>query len=337
MSALVVINTGHHVTTQDLGRTNAAHYGLTQGGAADWHAHCWGQKLLGNPMIATSLEIVLGRVKFRANQDLTLVLTGADCLAERHSPQRIVADHVQSWRPFSLKKGQELHLKVPRSGCRSYLSVSGGFVIEPFLGSTSTVERDGVGGLNPGQPLACGDSLAINLCLQENPCLSENLGSSENLTDLQHHAEPLIPRSAIPSYVGVRTLHLLPCFQFQQIDKTLRAALLDQVYTVSAQSNRMGIRLESSNSKTTHLTQALPSLISEGIISGSVQIPPDGNPIIMLSDHQTLGGYQKLGVVAFRDLPKAAQLRPGEKLRFKLSTLPLERLKQQAFYRYFEL
>jgi biotin-dependent carboxylase-like uncharacterized protein len=325
------MNTRHHVTTQDLGRTNASHYGLTQGGAADWHAHCWGQKLLGNPMNATSLEIVLGRVKFRANQDLTLVLTGADCLAERHSPQHIVADLIQSWRPFSLKKGQELHLKVPRSGCRSYLSALGGFAIEPFLGSTSTVERDGVGGLNPGQPLACGDSLAINLCLSEKTCLSENL------TDLQHHAEPLIPRSALPSYVGVRTLHLLPCFQFQNFDNALRDALLDQVYTVSAQSNRMGVRLESSNSKSIHLAQAQPSLISEGIISGSVQIPPDGNPIIMLSDHQTLGGYQKLGVVAFRDLSKAAQLRPGEKLRFKLSTLPLERLKQQAFYRYFEL
>ncbi|MGF1774165.1 biotin-dependent carboxyltransferase family protein [Vibrio wakamikoensis] len=325
MSALVVINAGHHVTTQDLGRPNASHYGLTQGGAADWHAHCWGQKLLGNPMTATSLEIVLGRIKFRANQDLTLVLTGADCLAEVHSPQRIVAKHVQSWRPFGLKKGQELHLKVPRSGCRSYLSVSGGFAIEPFLGSSSTVERDGVGGLNSGQPLACGDSLAVN----------SNLPG--HLNDLQHKNPQPIPRSAIPSYAGVRTLHLLPCFQFQHFDKALRELLLSQIYTVSAQSNRMGIRLKSSDSETARLTQTLPSLISEGILSGSVQIPPDGNPIIMLSDHQTLGGYQKLGVIAFRDLAKAAQLRPGEKLRFKLSTLPLERLKQQAFYRYFDL
>jgi biotin-dependent carboxylase-like uncharacterized protein len=325
MSALVVINAGHHVTTQDLGRPNVSHYGLAQGGAADWHAHCWGQKLLGNPIMATSLEIVLGRIKFRANQDLTLVLTGADCLAEVHSPQRIVAEHVQSWRPFRLKKGQELHLKVPRSGCRSYLSVSGGFAIEPFLGSSSTVERDGVGGLNPGQPLACGDSLAVNSSL------------SGNLSDLQHQDLQPIPRSAIPSYAGVRTLHLLPCFQFQQFDKALRELLLSQIYTVSAQSNRMGIRLKSSDSDTARLTQALPSLISEGILSGSVQIPPDGNPIIMLSDHQTLGGYQKLGVVAFRDLAKVAQLRPGEKLHFKLSTLPLERLKQQAFYRYFDL
>ncbi|WP_112480470.1 biotin-dependent carboxyltransferase family protein [Vibrio variabilis] len=322
MSALVVINAGHHVTTQDLGRPNASHYGLTQGGAADWHAHCWGQKLLGNPMTATSLEIVLGRVKFRANQDLTLVLTGADCLAEVHSPQHIVAKQVQSWRPFSLKKGQELHLKVPRSGCRSYLSVSGGFAIEPFLGSTSTVERDGVGGLNPGQPLACGDSLVVN------PNLSGDLSNLKPQT---------IPRSAIPNYDGFRTVHLLPCFQFQQFDSALRERLLNQIYTVSAQSNRMGIRLKSSDSETARLTQTLPSLISEGILSGSVQIPPDGNPIIMLSDHQTLGGYQKLGVVAFRDLAKAAQLRPGEQLRFKLSTLPLERLKQQAFYRYFDL
>ncbi len=182
-----------------------------------------------------------------------------------------------------------------------------------------------MGGLNPGQPLACGDSLAINSHLPG------------DLSDLQPQNPQPIPRSAIPSYDGLRTLHLLPCFQFQQFDTALREVLLSQIYTVSAQSNRMGIRLKSSDSETARLTQALPSLISEGILSGSVQIPPDGNPIIMLSDHQTLGGYQKLGVVAFRDLAKAAQLRPGERLRFKLSTLPLERLKQQAFYRYFDL
>lgn len=321
MSALVVINNGHHVTTQDLGRRNASRYGLTQGGAADWHAHCWGQKLLGNPMTATSLEILLGRVKFRAQRDLVLALTGADCHAEIHA--RFAADPIENWRVFSLKEGQELHLKAPRSGCRTYLSVVGGFDVEPFLGSSSTVERDGVGGINPGQPLACGDKLNINR--------SERLHQS---VEANHHP---MPRCAIPRYAGERTLHLLPCFQFEQFEPLLRNKLLEQSYTVSANSNRMGIRLESSDSSIANHCQHLPSLISEGIVTGSVQVPPDGNPILMLCDHQTLGGYQKLGVIAFRDLSIAAQLRPGEKLRFKLSPAPLERLKQQAFYRHFSL
>lgn len=138
----------------------------------------------------------------------------------------------------------------------------------------------------------------------------------------------------MPNYEGLRTLRIIPGFQYHQLDRRLLQRVLQQPYSVSPNSNRMGVRLQvslESEPVNTH------SLISEGIVSGAVQLPPDGNPIIMLSDHQTLGGYPKLGVVAFRDLSVAAQLRPGDAVRLRLTSLPLERLKQRAFYRYFNL
>lgn len=314
MGRLVVINDNHHITTQDLGRFGASKYGLTQGGAADLHAHCWGQKLLGNTMSSTSLEILLGRAKFRAEGDMTLVLTGADCNAEiltgSTDSRRVV-----NWHPFGLKDGQELHLSIPRTGCRTYISTSGGFDVATFMGSTSTVERDGVGGIKAGLPLATGDSLkSVD---------SDSSIPSDNM-----------PRTAMPSYEGLRTLRIIPSFQYHQLNRCLLQRVLQQSYSVSPNSNRMGVRLQASLESEPVNTH---SLISEGIVCGAVQLPPDGNPIVMLSDHQTLGGYPKLGVVAFRDLSVAAQLRPGDAVRLRLTNLPLERLKQRAFYRYFNL
>ncbi|MBY6197605.1 biotin-dependent carboxyltransferase family protein [Vibrio hangzhouensis] len=314
MSELVIVNQNHHVTFQDIGRYHCARYGLSQGGAADLLAHCWGQKLLGNSVHATSLEILLGRVKLRAIGDLVLVLTGADCNAGNAT----TGNHIAPWQPFSLNNGEELHLGIPKSGLRSYLSVAGGFNVIPFMGSTSTVERNHIGGPHQGLALQLGDRLAV--------------GPEPN------NSLAVMPTSAIPIYAHHQELRLIPAFQYSKLPQHLIDKVLATTYRVTPNSNRMGVRLESlEHDERPDEVQPLGSLISEGIVCGAVQLPPDGDPIIMLQDRQTLGGYNKLGTIAFRDLPTLGQMRPGDTLRFVLTDLEIERVKQRAFYHYFGL
>lgn len=313
MPNLVVLNQGHHATIQDLGRHHCAQFGLSPGGVSDLHAHCWGQKLLGNPSTNASIEILLGRIKLRAIGDVDAVLTGADCRAI-NATRSIV---LPQWQPFRLRDGEELHLSTPRQGLRTYLSVQGEFQIPPFLHSVATVERNQVGGLGEGKPLAIGDIL--------------------NIADRAHTTPVKMPNSVIPRYTSSYRLRLIPTFQHHQLPSQTINEILTSQYRISANSNRMGIRLENENGSTRTSLPAVGSMISEGIVCGAVQLPPDGMPIILLQDRQTLGGYKKLGTVAFRDLARLAQLRPGDHIEFHLTNLEVERHKQRAFYQYFKL
>ncbi|USE01235.1 biotin-dependent carboxyltransferase [Vibrio sp. SCSIO 43133] len=313
MPKLVVLNQGHHATIQDLGRHHCGQFGLSPGGVSDLHAHCWGQKLLGNPPTNASIEILLGRIKLRAVGDIDAVLTGADCRAINAT--RGIA--LPQWQAFRLHDGEELHLSTPRQGLRTYFSVKGNFQIPSFLHSVATVERNQIGGLGEGKPLAMGDILTI--------------------TDKAHTNPIKMPNSAIPRYASSYRLRLIPTFQYHQLSSQVTNEILTSQYRISANSNRMGIRLENENGSTSTALPAVGSMISEGIVCGAVQLPPDGMPIILLQDRQTLGGYKKLGTVAFRDLARLAQLRPGDHIKFHLTNLEVERHKQRAFYQYFEL
>ncbi|CAH0525120.1 biotin-dependent carboxyltransferase family protein [Vibrio hippocampi] len=316
--SLVIVSAGHHLTLQDLGRYRVSRFGLSQGGAADLHAHCWGQKLLGNPCHTASIEIVLGKAQFRASADMTIVMTGADCDARIGSSNRAIPN----WQPFHLKQGEELLLGLPRNGLRSYLSVKGGFNVPLTLGSASAIERNQVGGLANGLPLAAGDQLAL-------------AAETDSLID----TSIVMPQSAIPDYPRQQTLHLIPSYQYSSFSNATLQHLLSQTYRISPDSNRMGVRLEPNQASCFQVIDNHydANIISEGIVTGSVQVPDSGLPIIMLQDRQTLGGYKKLGTIAFRDLAKLAQMRPGDSCNFKLTALELERLKQQAFYRYFDI
>ncbi len=318
MHGLVVLSPGMQATIQDLGRFGAAQWGLSQGGAADLHAHCWGHWLLDQPSSNPSLEIVLGNARFQALDTLHLAITGADCKATLNGVPLL------NWRSFTLHSGDILEFGRPRSGLRSYLCIKGGLNINACLGSCSTVIRNQLGGLNQGQPLKKGDILTPHPHRA-----AHHLASSK-----------VIPRHYIPTYASSQTLALLPGYQHSLFSSGEWQQFLTCEFHVSSNSDKMGIRLEyPSNMDDRHkpFKKALPGIISEGICCGAVQIPPDGAPIIMMQDRQTLGGYAKCGSIAFRELSKVAQLRPGDAVRFSLTNLTVERARQRAFYQFFKL
>ncbi|MFA0440681.1 hypothetical protein BCU70_14180 [Vibrio sp. 10N.286.49.C2] len=339
MPALVIINPGHLCLVQDLGRFNVGQFGLSQGGACDLHAHCWGQKALGNPITNSSIEILFGHAQFQATDTITMILTGADCQAVT-TPS---LQPISSWQPFTLNKGECLTLKRPKSGLRTYLSIQGAFDIPSHLGSVSTVMRNQVGGINNGEPLKKGDILAIK---QDTLPIAPTSDSPRPRSPM---AGSQIPRSQISTYPALQKIKLIPSYQHTTFSDAFRRDFFQRTFTVSPQTDRMGIRLtidqtSSPSSRATspqlsqpRLTPQDISMISEGIVCGSVQITHGGSPIILLQDRQTLGGYRKIGVVAFRDLMKLGQLRPGDQLMFERTNLEVERVKQRAFFHAFSL
>lgn len=303
-SGLMVVRPGVQSSLQDLGRFGCAQQGISQGGAMDMHGHCWVNKLLGNTMSCPTLEIVIGMAEFRAESDLWLALAGADMQAT------IDEQVVENWSSFPIRHGQTLQLKPAHDGMRSYLAVAGGgFQVPLTHGSVSTVVRNGMGGLN-GALLKEGDFL---------PADSGKVEKSRRVPDRYR-----------PTYESSIKLRVIESYQAKQFHPEQMEKFYRSEYTLTTDCDRMGARLEGKS-----IAGPKENLISEGIALGSIQIPEDGQPIILLNDRQTLGGYPKLGTVARVDLPQLAQARPGTKIRFVPIELDEARSAWQEFCEFF--
>jgi len=300
-SGLSVLRGGVHTTLQDIGRFGHAAQGLSQGGAMDLHAHCWANRLLANSAQCPSLEMAVGMGIFRAEADLLLAITGADMQAE------LDGIAVRNWCSLSMKRGQTLALKPARDGLRSYLAVQGGFQSHPVLGSVSTVVRNGLGSI-----LSEGDFLPA--------------ASSGSMTPVH------VPKRYVPVYSDIVELRVIESYQAEYFPSEVKQGFYQARYRVSKESDRMGMRLQGQN-----LIPSPTGLVSEGIALGAIQIPPDGQPIILLNDRQTLGGYPKVGCVARVDLPKLAQAHPGTRVSFSPIALEQARAEWQDFCAYFDL
>ncbi|MGC8853831.1 MAG: biotin-dependent carboxyltransferase family protein [Halothiobacillaceae bacterium] len=297
--SLRVIKPGILALPQDGGRRGVMHTGLTQGGPLDLHAWAWANRLLDNPWGAGTLEIHYGGLELQAEDDLWLALTGADLEA------RIDSTPLAPWQSFLLRRGQHLRFGRARHGLRAYLAVAGGFAIDG-----PTIPREGLGGLHGnGRSLAIGDRL---------PCIP-------GLT----RRPRAVPSRFRPDYSALLTLRLIPGAQFGAFGTKARARLFGQTWHLSPRSDRMGARLEGAPLKS-------PSgLVSEGIALGAVQVPPDGQPIILLNDRQTLGGYPKLGAIHPLDLAALAQRPSGTELRLRPCTLQEAQAKMRIFLSFF--
>lgn len=269
---------------QDSGRLGHHRLGLTTGGPADPLAFDWANRLCGNESGAAALEMAVGGLELDAEVATQVALCGADM------PMTINGSPVEGWRSHRVNPGDRLALGFARSGVRAYLAVAGGFQLQKTLGSVSTVLREGLGGL-AGRQLESGDRL---------PCP----GASEE-------ACLMVPRGYRPVYSGRALLRVVVGYQYEAFSEKARRQLFSAEYRVSAQSDRMGYRLEGPP-----LQVALPVLLSEGICAGAVQVPPDGQPIILLCDRQTIGGYPKLGAVLSVDLGQLVQLPAGGRVTF---------------------
>ncbi|GLZ05786.1 allophanate hydrolase [Actinomadura sp. NBRC 104412] len=279
-----VVRPGPLATVQDLGRPGHAHLGVPRSGAADERALRLANRLVGNPEGTAAIEFTLGGGAVRFRGGAWVALTGAPV------PVRVGGRSCGMNAPCYVDPGDTVELGLPREGLRSYLAVRGGLAVEPILGSRST---DLLSGLGPA-PLSPGDRLPI--------------GPTTGLDEIQ---VDVAPSPALPE---VPELRLLPGPRDDWFTPESLATLTSEPYEVTSESNRVGVRL---NGPT--LTRARHGeLSSEGMVTGALQVPPNGLPILFLTDHPTTGGYPVIAVIATRDIPAAAQLRPGQRIRFRM-------------------
>ncbi|HEY7782857.1 MAG TPA: 5-oxoprolinase subunit PxpB [Ktedonobacterales bacterium] len=307
VAALRVERPGPLATVQDLGRWGYARYGVSAAGAADADAQRLGNALLGNPPGAAVVELTLGGAAFTALASCAVVLTGAPC------PARVAGRPLGMGTIAALTPGETLVLDRPLAGVRTYLGVAGGVAVPAVLGSRATDVRAGLGGL-AGRPLRAGDVIPVG-------------PPSADPATLAGRRAPPDPERRMPAD-GVWTLRVLPGPHAASTRRATvaagtpagnLAALLAGAYRVDPRSDRAGVRLARRGPEGAARPEG-GETISEGVPRGAVQVPPDSDPILLLADHQTTGGYRVPAVVIAADHWRIAQLRPGVPVRFAMTT-----------------
>ncbi|WP_084963801.1 biotin-dependent carboxyltransferase family protein [Thermoactinospora rubra] len=278
-----ILAAGPYTTVQDLGRPGYAHLGVPRSGAADQASLRLANRLVGNPEGAAGLELTFGGAVLRFHAGAWVAVTGAPC------PIRSRCAGAGMNAPFWAGAGTELRFGTPAGGLRTYLAVRGGIAVEPVLGSRST---DSLSGLGP-PPLRPGTTLEV--------------GPAAGLEPPPVDLAPV----GIP---GEPVLRFLPGPRDDWFSPDAPHGLCAEPYEVSQDSNRVGVRLRGRELKRAREGE----LPSEGMVTGAIQVPPSGQPIVFLADHPPTGGYPVIGVVLAADLAVAAQLRPGDRVRFAL-------------------
>lgn len=285
-----VLAGGLLTTIQDLGREGCARWGVGRGGAADRHSAAIANLLVGNRPGAALLEITLSGPELVFRQPARIALCGAD--TEAHVDSRVIP----GWRPVELPAGSRLRIGRCLRGSRAYLAVGGGFRVAGVLGSSATDLRGGFGGFL-GRPIEAGDTLELH-----EPPIATPSNTHLSIASWWIDARPDIDFSA-STVAGV-----LPGAD----TCTPGDVLTRQAWTVDADSNRQALRLRGPRIS----LEAGSERPSEPVLPGTIQCPPDGQPVVLLADAQTVGGYPRIGHVAAADLPRLAQLRPGQSLCF---------------------
>ncbi|HSJ36817.1 MAG TPA: biotin-dependent carboxyltransferase family protein [Planococcus sp. (in: firmicutes)] len=288
---LTIRKGGMQTTVQDLGRSGFQKYGVVAAGAMDPYALRMANLLVGNEENAATLEMALTGPEVRFEEDALISICGADL-----SPQ-IAGKTVGLWRPLGVQKGQILTFGTPRRGSRAYLAVAGGISVPEVMGSRSTYLRAALGGFD-GRALKSGDHLVV--------------GAATKGTNLVGEGQSWFMPS--PYYSSKPEIRVTAGRQFNSFSEESQERFFSEPFTVSSQSDRMGYRLDGP-----HLALAeKQEMLSEAVAFGSIQVPPDGNPIILMADRQTAGGYPKIAEAITVDLPLISQLKPGDRLRFTL-------------------
>ena len=282
---LKVLSAGPLSTVQDGGRFGSQASGMTESGAMDRRSLCLANKLLGNEENAAALELTLfgGSFAFEGNGEIALA--GADMQA------RLNGQLVARNEAIPVKTGDRLDLGPAVRGVRTYLAVSGGIDVPVVLGSRSTNLQAGIGGFE-GRRLRAGDVLCA-------------------LPQAEVQKEHIVPVSTC-SFGEVTEIRFVFGPQDGRFSAEEKEKFTNSVYTISTSADRMGYRLEGPQIR----AEGGSDILSDGVCFGSVQIPADGQPIVMMADHQTTGGYAKIATVLSCDLPLLAQLGPGKKIRF---------------------
>lgn len=277
-------------TVQDGGRFGYAHLGISASGAADALALRIGNLLVGNDENDAALEMTLLGGAFVFDADATIAMAGADFGAT------LAARSLAPWSTVRVGAGARLELGASRSGARCYLCVRGGFQVPKVLGSASTHLMTGLGGHN-GRALAPGDVLSIGPASNRPPARDDSVD-----TDW------------IRSLYAARPIRVTPGPQIDWFAAEMRTQFVSSYYTVLEQSNRMGVRLTGPAIE----RPSQEELLTEGVSLGAIQVPQNGQPIVLFVEHQTTGGYPKIANVCNADMHRIGQLRPRDTVRFEL-------------------
>jgi len=294
-------------TVQDAGRHGWQSLGIGPGGAMDPDALRLGNILVGNEPHEAGLEVTLIGPVLRFEQEALIAVVG-----NGFAPS-IADEQVPHGRAAWIGAGAELNIGTSSSGCRAWIAVAGGIDVPAVLGSRSTNLRAHFGGLD-GRALRNGDPLPVGKPTRESERLAQHLRRSGAAWAADHTGYARNIHAGADLHGALR---LIPGAEFPQLSEASRGALFAKAFRVSARSDRMGYRLE--GAELTLLNRR--EMSSEGVAWGAVQLPPDGHPIVLLADRQTTGGYPVIGHIATADRSMLAQRKPGDEIRFSMTTL----------------
>jgi biotin-dependent carboxylase-like uncharacterized protein len=290
VETLEILTPGPLTTVQDRGRFGFGGYGVPPSGALDSFSLRVGNLLVGNGENEASLEITVIGPKIIALIDVIIAITGADL---QPNVNEIPLD---MWQSHLLKKGDVLSFKGPKSGCRTYLAIGGGISVQNIMGSKSTNLAAQFGGLD-GRPLRKGDIISSDSPARHLKAVGRSFD-----------------KALIPSYAKDQGIRVIPGPQDDHFSAKTREIFTGSPFRVTPQSDRTGIRLAGPHIAANKNLKE--SIISEGVVPGTIQIPGDGQPIIILGETVT-GGYRKIATVISADLPLLGQLKPGDTINFR--------------------
>jgi biotin-dependent carboxylase-like uncharacterized protein len=287
MDAFNVLEPGPYTTVQDGGRYGYQQFGIPPTGALDQFAYRVANILVGNPEGAAVLESTVVGPRLEIVTEADIAVTGAEM------PVTVNDQPMATWRAIRVRPGDVVRVGQVKSGCRSYLAVTGGIDVPVVMGSRSTYVGAKVGG-HQGRLLAPGD------------CLPRG-------ERVPHGVDSQVPSAFIPRYESEIQLRAVPGPQDEYFDEAL-ATFFSEEFVVSPKADRIGYRLQ--GPALLHRDGVDKSIISEPSLPGGVQVAPDGQAIILLVE-QTVGGYTKIATVISTDIPKVAQAKPGDRIRFE--------------------
>ena len=299
-----VIKAGIFTTLQDRGRFSFTHLGVTNSGVMDEYATLTAHKLLNNNLNDNILEITFSNVVLQASENTTICITGAKC-------EFYINDELKNtWQTHKIKKSDTIKIGKILEGQRVYLAVKNGFDIPKEFGSNSTTIKESLGGIS-----------GIQI-------------KNNDILPYKQHNDNIVKKwkeEHIPTYKKELIVRVLLSYQENSFTSNEKEKFFNSTYTITPDFNRMACKL-----KGEAISSTLDGIISEAITFGSIQIPKDGQPIILLKERQTIGGYPKIGTVLSIDCFKLSQMKIGGTVRFEEIDIDTAQKKLKEFYLTFE-
>lgn len=299
--SLTIIKPGLLDTLQDLGRTGYSRLGINTGGVMDRYAAQVANMLVGNEMLEAVIEIHFPGAQFLFEQNTLISIAGGDFNAMLND------EHVPLWHPIVVRKNAVLHFPKLQYGSRCYLAVHGGYCVNKWLNSYSTHLKAGAGGFH-GRKLEKGDEIPFK---DSNVYFAGLLKPGKEFEVLKWQVD------TGNTYLHPNEIYIIKGNEWDQLTEQSKKDMLENNFIIHPFSDRMGYQLKGVDLKRDQHTE----LVSSGVSFGTIQLLPNGQLIVLMADHQTTGGYPRVGHVISAHLPKLAQLRPSDCIHFKIKDI----------------